>query len=209
MSVESAYEELPASKRRQLIIRAGLRALATAVVLVALFYVLPLDRTTSLAVAIDLVVGLTALVVIVAWQVRGIMGARYPRAKMIEAVFVAAPLYLVLFASAYFLMASASSGSFGQPLTRTDALYFGTTVFTTVGFGDISAKSQVARVVVTIQMVVDLVFLGVGLKLLVGAAQQSVRRRTTAVTGAPETSGVGRADPPTVDPSAPDTQRFE
>jgi hypothetical protein len=33
-------------------------------------------------------------------------------------------LFLVLFASTYFLMERASAASFTQPLTRTDALYF-------------------------------------------------------------------------------------
>lgn len=179
MSTQSPYEALPASKRRWLILRAALRALATAAVLVALYHLLPLDRTTGVALAIDLVVGLTVLVVIVAWQVRGIIKADYPRVRTIEAIFVAAPVYLILFASAYFLMASGSSASFGQPLTRTDALYFGTSVFSTVGFGDIAAKSQTARVMVMVQMIADLVFLGLGLKVLVGAAQLGVQRRST------------------------------
>ena len=51
------------------------------------------------------------------------------------------PLFLLLFASTYFLMERASAASFTQPLTRTDALYFTVTVFSTVGFGDISPKS--------------------------------------------------------------------
>jgi hypothetical protein len=41
-------------------------------------------------------------------------------------------------------------------LTRTDALYFTVTVFSTVGFGDITAASQSARLVVTAQMLLDL-----------------------------------------------------
>lgn len=36
-------------------------------------------------------------------------------------------------------------------------MYFSASVPTTVGFGDIAAKSQAARVLVTFQMVLDLV----------------------------------------------------
>ena len=43
-------------------------------------------------------------------------------------------------------------GEFTQPLTRTDALYFTVTVFSTVGFGDISPKLEAARVVLIAQM---------------------------------------------------------
>ena len=70
------------------------------------------------------------------------------------------PLFLVLFASTYFVMERASAASFTEPLTRTDALYFTVTVFSTVGFGDITAKSEAARVVLIVQMLADLAFLG-------------------------------------------------
>jgi Ion channel len=70
------------------------------------------------------------------------------------------PLYLLLFASTYFLMERASAANFTQSLTRTDALYFSVTVFTTVGFGDIAARSETARVLLIIQMLADLALLG-------------------------------------------------
>ena len=44
------------------------------------------------------------------------------------------------------------AASFTEPLTRADALYFTVTVFSTVGFGDITAKSETARVVLIVQM---------------------------------------------------------
>ena len=61
-----------------------------------------------------------------------------------------------LFATTYFLMARANQTSFGAPLSRTDAMYFSSTIFTTVGFGDITAKGEAARLVVTVQMWLDL-----------------------------------------------------
>ena len=65
----------------------------------------------------------------------------------------------MVFASTYFLMEQASAANFTEPLTRTDALYFSVTVFTTVGFGDITAKSETARFVLIIQMLADLALL--------------------------------------------------
>ena len=72
------------------------------------------------------------------------------------------PFYLLVFASTYFLMQRASAANFTQPLTRTDALYFSVTVFSTVGFGDITPKSEAARVVLIVQMLGDLALLGAG-----------------------------------------------
>ena len=34
------------------------------------------------------------------------------------------PLFLLLFVGTYFVMGTISAGTFSQPLTRTDALYF-------------------------------------------------------------------------------------
>ena len=56
-------------------------------------------------------------------------------------------------------------------LTRTDSLYFTVTVFATVGFGDITATSQTARVVVIAQMLLDLLVLGLVVKVFLGAVE--------------------------------------
>jgi voltage-gated potassium channel len=84
---------------------------------------------------------------------------------------------LLLFASTYFVMERASAASFTQPLTRTDALYFTVTVFSTVGFGDITAKSETARAVLIAQMAADLALLGAGIRVLLGAVQRGRERR--------------------------------
>ena len=80
---------------------------------------------------------------------------------------------MLLFASAYYVMARGTPGSFSQQLTRTDALYFTVTTFTTVGFGDITAVSQTARLVVTVQMILDLLALGLGIRVFIGAVKRA------------------------------------
>ena len=112
--------------------------------------------------AARLLIGLLVFAGLTVWQVRAIAGSRYPGLRAAEALGLTVPLYLLLFASTYFLMERASAANFTQPLTRTDALYFSVTVFTTVGFGDITAKSETARVVLIVQMLADLALLGAG-----------------------------------------------
>jgi hypothetical protein len=87
----------------------------------------------------------------------------------IEALATSLSLVLVLFAGTYVAMATHSAGNFGEHLTHTDALYFAVTVFSTVGFGDITAKTEAARLVVTGQMITDLVVVGVGIRIILGA----------------------------------------
>jgi hypothetical protein len=88
------------------------------------------------------------------------------------------PLFLLLFASTYFTIAATNPANFStHPLTRTDALYFTVTTFSTAGFVDITPVSQSARLVVTAQMLLDLLALGLGIRVL---AARPVHREASA-----------------------------
>lgn len=163
----------PAERRRRLV--AGLlRALASTVAVVAAYFLVPLDRLTGVPIGVPLLVALVVLLAAAAWQVLAITRSRHPGLRAIEALAVTAPVFLVLFAASYVLMAQEDPTSFSEgALTRTDALYFTITTFATVGFGDIAPTSQVARRIVTGQMVLDLLILGFGIRVFVGAVQRS------------------------------------
>ena len=163
---------------KRLIYWAVLRGLLVATVLVVLYYVLPLDRPLDTGTAVRLLLGLLVFTGVTVWQIRRIVGSRYPAMRAFEALGMIVPLYLLLFASTYFLMERASAANFTQPLTRTDALYFSVTVFATVGFGDITAKSETARVVLIVQMLGDLALLGAGARVLLGAVRRGQQRRS-------------------------------
>jgi hypothetical protein len=65
-------------------------------------------------------------------------------------------------------------------MSRVGALYFTVTVFATVGFGDIVPVTDAARIVVMVQMVGDLVLVGVGVRVLLGAVQLGLERKNGA-----------------------------
>lgn len=171
-------QPLAPAGRRRLIALGLLRALATAVVLVALYYLLPLDHINSVPLA--LTGGLVILLAGIAWQLRAIVRSRDPGVRAVVALAFTVPLFILLFAASYFAMAQASPISFNQPLTRTDALYFTVTVFSTVGFGDITPVSQSARLVVTAQMILDLLVLGLAVRAFIEAVK--LGRQTTPAT---------------------------
>jgi voltage-gated potassium channel len=99
--------------------------------------------------------------------------------RAITALAATVPLFLLLFAASYFLMAQADPANFStEVLTRTDALYFTVTIFSTVGFGDITATSQNARLLVSAQMIMDLLILGLGIRVFVGAVQRARQDQT-------------------------------
>ena len=157
--------------RRRLVVVAIVRTGLTIALVVALYFVLPLDHSSSAGVVAELVLGVLVLAGIIAWQVRRIVGSDHPTSRAVEALALSVPLYVLLFATTYFLMARANHATFGGPVSRTDALYFSTTVFTTVGFGDITAKTEAARLAVTLQMWLDLLFLGLVVRIVVNAVK--------------------------------------
>jgi voltage-gated potassium channel len=73
-------------------------------------------------------------------------------------------------------MSQSDASTFTSELSRTDSLYFTVTVFSTVGFGDISAPTEPARLVVSAQMMLDLVILGIGVRVILGAVERSRSR---------------------------------
>jgi hypothetical protein len=159
------------------VIRGLWRAAATCAVLVALYFVLPLNSFASLPIVVELGIGIVILSVVVAWQLRAIIRAAYPAVRAIQALAMVVPLFLLLFAATYYTMARGSPTTFNEELTRSDALYFTVTVFSTVGFGDIVARAQAARLVVTVQILLDLAILGLGIRAVLGAVE---RGRTEA-----------------------------
>jgi hypothetical protein len=114
--------------------------------------------------------------------VRAILGSDYPALRAIEALAAAIPLFLLVFAATYFKLADVRPQAFTEPLTRTDALYFTVTVFATVGFGDIAPVATAARVTVMVQMLGDLLVVGLVLRGMLGAVRTSLQRREAAAS---------------------------
>jgi hypothetical protein len=167
------------------------RVTASIVGLGLAYYLLPFDHSSIGASVTILVVGLIGFIALVAYQIRAIMRSSFPGLKAIEALATSIPLFLLLFAATYISMAHLSMSNFGAHLTHTDGLYFTVTVFSTVGFGDITPKSEAARLVVTGQMITDLIILGLVLKVVVGAvsrARKSQSQQAESSSGADGTA---------------------
>jgi preprotein translocase subunit YajC len=173
-----AFKELSAWERRRALVAATVRTIATTALVVAIYYLIPVGHRADAAAVVEVALGAITLAVVIAWQIRQIIGSNRPVVRAAESIAFSVPLFILLFATTYFLMARAQPAAFGTPLTRTGAMYFSTTVFTSVGFGDITAKTQTARVVVTVQMTLDLVFLGLVLRLIANAAKFGRQRHT-------------------------------
>ncbi|MFF3012796.1 potassium channel family protein [Streptomyces sp. NPDC057939] len=188
-------DEVPTTRQMRRMLLAPLsRSVASAGLLTWLFYVAPLDREAGITTVLLLILGLGLFGALVIWQVFAITHAKHPRLRAVEALATAVPLFLLLFSVTYFVLSLNDPPSFSEPLNRTDALYFTVTVFATVGFGDIVPTSQTGRALTTMQMIADLIVVGLIAKVLFGAVKIGMRRRAAHGPTDPDdgSGGAGR-----------------
>ena len=162
---------------RSRLVATGVRAVATATVLLAVYFLLPVPHRHESPV-LRLTVALAFFVAVLVNEIRLISTHRQPILRATVAMATVIPLFLVLFAWIYVTMSHADPRAFsGGPLTQGSALYFTVTVFSTVGFGDITPKSDAARLVVSVQMLADLAFIALVIRLIFGAVTRGVARQ--------------------------------
>src|SRR5512144_246785 len=145
--------------------------LGGALVVTALYYLLPLGRrsTSGATASVVFMAGLVVVVWAVVQQVRAVRTTGADIGGLLAVFYVA----VVFFAATYYVLEHRSPGQFEGLHTRLDAFYFAVTVVTTVGFGDVHAVEQGARSLVTIQMLFDVVVLGFAVQVV-----RSGRQRT-------------------------------
>ncbi len=168
------------------------RPVTITVLLVVAYYRAPLDHAVDATAAVLFGATLLLLSGFLVVEVRGILRSTRPQIRAVRALLTGVPMLLVAFATAYSIVDAGQEDAFSQPLSRTDGLYFTVTVFSTVGFGDITARSELARVLVMIQMIINLVIVGVIARVLV-AAVRTAEARLGASAPAGEAFSVDRA----------------
>lgn len=172
--------ELGASGRRRALLISALRLCAFAGIVLGLYFAIPIggfnEQNPAAAWLRLAAVGL-AFLAVMAVQLRTIMTAHVPQIRAAEAVVESVLLLLCLFAMLYVSVSMTASSAFSEPLDRIDALYFTTSTFTTVGFGDITPDSQLARSLVSVQMLADLGALLLIAKVAFFTAGQSLARQ--------------------------------
>lgn len=183
------YEELTRAGRHRVVAGVLLRAAAAVTLLVVGYYLAPLDRPLDTGTLITFLLALALVGAVIAWEVRSILTSDVPRLRAVQTVAVGVPMLLLVFASVYVQIETSQPNSFSETLSRTDALYFTVTVFSTVGFGDIAPKSELARIVTMSQMLTGLIVLGLVAKIVFGAVQTAVARREGAAAVRPTAPG--------------------
>lgn len=175
----TSLEELDRRQQQRVLARTAIRILLSIVLLFTLYGAMPVADRTGLGTLIELLVGLIIFAAVLGWQVLKIMGAEHPELRAAEALAIAVPVVLIVFSFTYLSLSRAQPGSFSEPLDHVRSVYFVITVISTVGFGDITPKTDAAMILVSFQIMLDLVLLVGIVRAVFFAAQIGVRRRQT------------------------------
>lgn len=147
------------------------RVLLPVAILVFYFIVPAGEHDAPLGELLGVIVG-AASILLVARVIFTELSRDEKRLKPIH-LLIAFELVLVTFSLGYYLLSQSDPAQFIGLTTRLDALYFSMTTMATVGYGDVHAAGQAARLLVTIQLAFNLVFIAA----LFGLLQDQVRRR--------------------------------
>jgi voltage-gated potassium channel len=131
-----------------------------AAALLAVYFAVPvrLDRDFSIR-AIVTVLGIGMATFFIVRQLRR------PGSPM-SRLAVAVGIGVLVFALADYVLAVAVPGEFAGLRTRVDALYFALSTLATVGFGDVHAEGQLARALISAQIVFNVVVLATAASIL-------------------------------------------
>ena len=170
---------LPADprERRRIIVRSMVRVAVTTTGLLVLYAFVPVPGRSGAAAILGMTLGLLVFVGLVGWQIRTIARADHPIMRAVEVIGLALPLLVVVFAFTYLSLSRADAASFSEPLDRIDAMYYTVSAVSTVGFGDIVAKTDAARILMTAQMLFDLALIAGLVRVIIVATRTGLRRQ--------------------------------
>ena len=165
-------------------VRSGLTIALCWVLLVGAYFLLPIGHESSLRAFVRLGADVALIAAIFAWQIRRISSPSSPSCAPSR------PSASWSCCSSSCSPASTSACrtrtfTFTQKLDQTKALYFTITIFSTVGFGDITPQTDAARLVVSAQMLLDLAIIGAAVRLIFNAARSRI---TPSESGAATTA---------------------
>jgi hypothetical protein len=117
-------------------------------------------------------------------QLKKIKRSKFPQLAAVEALILIATMFLAVFAAIYVMESTAVPSAFSEDLDHFTAYYFALTVLATVGFGDITPVSTVARATAMVQMAIDIALIAVLVRVVSTVATNTIKSRTSTDSSA-------------------------
>lgn len=179
--------DLGRTERRRAIAGSAARCALMTAAVVLLYYVIPLGvAPVDTGGVVWLALGAVVFAAVLGFELHRILNAGLPQLRAVEALAVSLPLFVLTFAGAYVSLSEVSPADFSERLDRTSGLYFAVVTLGTVGYGDIAPRSDLARILVSLQILVDLAYVALFLRLLVTVTRISLHRGGAPDGAAPD-----------------------
>lgn len=133
---------------------------------VLVYFVAPVSRELERGTLIRILLAILVLALLVAGVVRQLRLHLDDQDRRVDGLIVSIVVVMTVFSFSYFTLQQRDPSQFAQMETRLDALYFTATTASSVGYGDVHAVGQVARAMVLVQIVFNVVFIGTAVALL-------------------------------------------
>ncbi|RGC70291.1 voltage-gated potassium channel [Micromonospora sp. MW-13] len=161
------------------------RAALACLLLAVAYFLVPVEQDPNELRLVLRGAATAVLVALISWLVTGLVrrqllvaddpGQVQLRPLVNLAVALVAGLFT--FALADLVIARSAPGQFVNLTTRIDAIYFALATLTTVGYGDVHAEGQVARVAVSLQMVFSIGVVATGVSIVLKQLTRRPARR--------------------------------
>ena len=156
------------------------RPTATCVLVVALFYLIPVEPgVTGTQLVLRSIATLLAGLMVTWLILRQIRQRIVTPEGSLLGLMITLVIGVVFFALADYVTALSGADQFADLRTKTDAMYFTLATLTTVGYGDVHATGQIARVVVSAQLLFNVVVIATGASVLTRELGSRARQRRT------------------------------
>jgi voltage-gated potassium channel len=166
--------DLDRTQRRRALAASAAIVIISWVLIFGAFFVLPIGHESGLRQVFRIGAVIALIGATLAWQLRRIVYAELPELRAVEALGVVVALFLVFFSAVYLSLSHGNAATFSQPLDHVRAIYLTITIFSTVGFGDITPTTDGARLLVSAQMLLDLAIIGIVVRLLFSVARNRI-----------------------------------
>ncbi len=171
------------------------RAALTCLGLLVFYFVVPVDSSDSpAALVLRIVISVATfagLLVVINQQV--LRQIHEPESGLVG-LLAAVVAGVLFFALLDYVVAIHMPGEVVDLATRLDALYFALATLATIGYGDVHAQGQLARAVVSVQMVFDVAILATAGSMLAKQIGSRVRNRPSPKRGADGDKTAGEGD---------------
>lgn len=155
-----------------------LRPMAIVTAVLLLYALTPVNAgPAAVAAVLSSLASIGLLLWIVVRQTRRIARHAEPAVAAIEALALLGTLFVLSFSMTYVALSASDPASFSQPVDKVAAIYFSMTIMSTVGFGDIVAVSDIARMTVVVHMIANLVLIALVVRIITGVARWARTQR--------------------------------